>query len=100
MSTPTEVDAVQVVKDLIAERDRLRQQVAEQQEELTRLANERDAYRRDAHALLPKPGAFTEKDVAEWERTGLTLEEFVHEIDEMSRKDSADDKDGIQSCPK
>jgi hypothetical protein len=95
MSTPTEVDAVQVVKDLIADRDRLRQQVAEQQAELARLrgeleeatrlgaelSEEIDAYRKDAFALMPKGEAlFTEKDIAEWEKTGITLEEFILEI--------------------
>jgi chromosome segregation ATPase len=101
MSTPIEVDAVQVVKDWIAERDRLRQQVADQQAELLRLrgeleeavrlserlASERDAYRRDVFALRPKDEApFTDKDVAEWERTGIPLEEFIHEIEEFTEK--------------
>lgn len=102
MSTPIEVDAVQVVKDLIAERDRLRQQVANQQAELVRLRREleeaaqlqerlvaeRDAFRKDVFALLwSKDGAtFTQEDVAEWERTGVPLEEFIHEIEEFAEK--------------
>jgi hypothetical protein len=101
MSTPVEIDAVQVVKDLIAERDHLRQQVAEQLAELARLrrelgeatrlgeelSEEVDAYRKEAFALLPKDATlFTEEDVAEWEKTGIPLEEFIHEIEGMSEK--------------
>jgi hypothetical protein len=98
MSTPVEVDALQAVKDLIAERDRLRRQVAEQQEELERLRREaeevarerarliaeRDAYRRDACALLARDSVpFTADDVAEWQRTGIPLEGFIHEIENI-----------------
>jgi uncharacterized coiled-coil DUF342 family protein len=105
VTTPVEIDAVQVVKDLIAERDRLRGQVAELQDQLTRLrgeadaaareltalAAERDAYRRDVYALLPKEGAsFTAEDVAEWERTGIPLEKFIHELDAIAHRGAAD----------
>jgi hypothetical protein len=101
MSTPVEVDAVQVVKDLIAERDRLRQQVADQQAELLRLRQELgqstrlgeelvaelEAYRKEAFALWPRDETlFTEKDVAEWERTGIPLDEFIHEIEGTAEK--------------
>jgi hypothetical protein len=102
MSASTDIDALQAVKDLIAERDRLRRQVADLQQELDRLraeaANERarltaerDGYRRDVSALLSKEMPdFTEHDIAEWQRTGLPLEDFIHEIEEIVEKGPAD----------
>src|SRR5262249_41487310 len=95
-SASTDIDALQAVKNLIAERDRLRRQVTELQQETDRLraeaseaANERarltaerDAYRRDGSALLAKEKSdFTEQEIAEWQRTGLPLEDFIHEIE-------------------
>jgi hypothetical protein len=101
MTISTEVDALQAVKDLISQRDSLRQQVDELRGELDRLRSEavnwgrersqlvaeRDSYRRDAMALLPKDaGSFTESDLSEWQTSALPLDEFIHEIDAILQK--------------
>ena len=109
MSMPADVDAVQVVKDVIAERDRLRSRVAEQDEELARLRREADELAREraqlvareewwrnaVHALSPKEDlSFTAEDVAEWQRTGLPLDAFIREIDPTFTERPADGATG------
>jgi hypothetical protein len=99
MSTPVEIDAVQVVTDLIAERDRLRRQVAEQQEELARLraeaerlareqariVAERDDYLRAVYALWPKEDVppRTEEELDELRRTAVPFDEVIAEVDQI-----------------
>jgi hypothetical protein len=77
--------------ELTAERDRLRAEVSElnraldeAREELkdkAALTNERDVYLKALHKLLWKDVPFTEEDIAEWDRTGLTLNQFIGEIE-------------------
>ncbi len=71
-----------VIKELIAERDALRKQVAEQQEKLATLKAERDSYRQTVYALWPKDvPLLTEEELDEMKRNGIPFRQIIEEIE-------------------
>ncbi len=88
--------------DLRAECERLRRELAEAQaklsalatdnrqvqEELARTLAERDEYSNAVHYLTQRQYAITQEDIAEAEREGLTLDQFVGKLEEIVNRKS------------
>jgi chromosome segregation ATPase len=91
----------EVVKELVVERDRLRQELAQLQaklsatagecdrlrEELVGTRRERDEYLHSLHFLTRQQFAFTPEEIATLDREGLPLGQVVDEIERRVKGD-------------
>jgi seryl-tRNA synthetase len=80
-----------VLRDLLAERDALRKQLAEEQARLREVEKERDAYMQSIYHLTRKDfenHTFTEEDLREMEKNGVTGEQILREIEAAADLDA------------
>ena len=81
----------QFLRDLLAERDALRKEVAELQEQLTALRDraarveaERDGYLESLHFLTRKDVVpFTEQELADLQKNGMPFDQIIPEIEQI-----------------
>jgi hypothetical protein len=72
------------LNELLAESDRLRQQVAEQQKQIDALQEDCNGYLQTIFALLPRSEvSFTREELVDLERNGVSMRQVVEEVEKI-----------------
>jgi hypothetical protein len=86
--------AENTLRDLLAEQDRLRRELARLQQAHKELAHQRDSFCAALQALTEQYLPFIEKDLEELKQTGVPFDLLIQEVDKVAAEHSRTNQNG------